>query len=83
MAGNIFYHAAVAENSAYWDAAAPVSAGTGELTPKAGKVLFLISYGSCFIPNLTLVLLLFSFQPPGPDNMLGPPEDDRVVPDAG
>lgn len=83
MAGSIFYYAAVAGEYAYWNAAAPVSAGTGGLSPKADKVLFLISHGSCFIHNLTLILFLFSFQPPGPDNVLGPPEDDGVVPDTG
>lgn len=44
---------------------------------------FKISYGTYLIPSLTVHFLLFPFQPPGPDDMLGPPEDDGVVPDAG
>lgn len=33
--------------------------------------------------RLTLGLHLFCFQPPGPDDVLGPPKDDRAVPDTG
>lgn len=65
--------ASVVGECAHWGTAAPASAGTGALAPRDSWVLFLISHGSCLIPRLTLGFLLFSFQPPGPDNMLGPP----------
>lgn len=55
----------------------------GDLLLGPAGSFFIISHGSCLIPSLTLGFLLFSFQPPGPDYMLGPPEDDGVVPDAG